>query len=70
MSFAWFDDAADWAGQAWEAVADAAKAVCDAATYAAGLLILMWLVVHLGPIFLVWLAGAPAWAVLMLIFGL
>lgn len=51
-------------------MADAAEAVCDAATYAAGLLILMWLVVHLGPIFLVWLAGAPAWAVLMLIFGL
>ena len=70
MAGTWFDDAADWTGQACEGLADAAGTMIDTAVFAVGMAILVCLVMHLGPIFLVWFAGAPAWVVMMLIFGL
>jgi hypothetical protein len=51
-------------------LADAVEWVFEAVSLALSILVLAAILVQVGPILLVWLAGAPFWAVVMLLFGL
>ena len=64
------DNVSDLATAAWTALVDAAEWVVEAVSLALSVLVLAAIVAQIGPIVLVWLAGAPFWAVVMLLFGL